>query len=125
METNNTKKWSEVLRFVQAMKNKAYHEGIKCSPYEAVFGVPVKLGIANSVLPPNLTINMTTEEDLEKVININNECTGDIEDEDTNHEPTLDLELQGNDNTSATETYVTMEVETEVQNKKNRPRSNL
>jgi len=28
------------------------------------------------------------------------------------------LELQGNDNTSATETYVTMEVETEVQNKK-------
>jgi len=32
---------------------------------------------------------MTTEEDLEKVININNECTGDIEDEDTDHEPTL------------------------------------
>jgi len=28
------------------------------------------------------------------------------------------LELQGNDNTSASETYVTMEVETEVQNKK-------
>ena len=61
---------------------------------------------------------MTTEEDLEKVININNECTGDIEDAGTVHEPTLDLELQGNDNTSATETYVTMEVETEVQNQK-------
>jgi len=28
------------------------------------------------------------------------------------------LELQGNDNTSETETYVTMEVETEAQNKK-------
>ena len=28
------------------------------------------------------------------------------------------MELQGNDNTSETETYVTMEVETEVQNKK-------
>jgi len=28
------------------------------------------------------------------------------------------LELQGNDDTSETETYVTMEVETEVQNKK-------
>jgi len=28
------------------------------------------------------------------------------------------LELQGNDNTSDTETYVTMEVENEVQNKK-------
>ena len=58
---------------------------------------------------------MTIEEDLEKVININNECTGDMED-DTGHEPTLDLEFQGNDNTSETENYVTMEVETEVQN---------
>ena len=51
METNNTRKWSEGLRFVQAMKNRAYHEGIKRSPYEAMFGVPMKLGIANSVLP--------------------------------------------------------------------------
>jgi len=97
----------------------------KCSPYEAMFVVPMKLGIANSVLPRNLTISMTNEEDLEKVININNECTGDIEDEDTDHEQTLDLELQGNGNTSETETYVTMEVETEVQNEKNRPRSIL
>jgi hypothetical protein len=87
METNNTTKWSEVLRFVQAMKNRAYHEGIKCSPYEAMFGVAMKLGIANFVLPRNLTINMTTKEDLDKVININNECTCDIEDEDTDHEP--------------------------------------
>jgi len=31
------------------------------------------------------------------------------------------LELQGNDNTSATETYVTMGVETEVQNRKIHP----
>jgi len=58
-----------------------------------MFGVSMKLGIANSVLPQNLTINMTTEEDIEKVININNECTDDIEDGDTDHEPTLDLEL--------------------------------
>ena len=64
-----------------------------------MFGVPMKLGIANSVLPRNLNIKMTTQEDLEKVININNECTGDIQDEDTDHEPALDLELQGNDNT--------------------------
>jgi hypothetical protein len=61
---------------------------------------------------------MTTKKDLETVININNECTDYIEDEDTGHEPTPDLELQGNDNTSATEIYVTMEVETEVQNQK-------
>jgi hypothetical protein len=85
METNNTTKWSEGLRFVQAMKNRAYHEETKCSSYEATFGVPMKLGIDNSVLPRNVTFNITTEEDLENVININNECMGDIEDEDTDH----------------------------------------
>jgi len=117
MESNNTIKWLEGLRFVQAMKNRTYHEGIKCSPYGALFVVPVELGIANSVLPRNLTINMTTEEDLEKVLYID-KCTGDIAEEDTDHEPTLDLELQGNVNKSETGTYVTMEVETEVRNEK-------
>jgi transposase InsO family protein len=38
MERNNTTKWMEGLRFVQAIKNRAYHEGTKCSPYEAMFG---------------------------------------------------------------------------------------
>ena len=61
--------------------------GIKCSPYEAMFGVAMKLGIANSVLPRNLAINMNTGEDLEKVLNITNECTSDTEDEDTDHAP--------------------------------------
>jgi len=61
METNNRTKWTEGLRFVQAIKNRAYHEGIKCSPYEAMFGVPMKLGIANSFLPRNLTIKMTND----------------------------------------------------------------
>jgi hypothetical protein len=41
------------------MKNRAYHEGNKCSPYEAMFGVHMKLGIANSVFPRNATANMT------------------------------------------------------------------
>jgi len=71
------------------MKHRAHREGIRCSPYEAMFGVPMKLGIANAVLPRNLTIKMTTEEDLEKVININNECTGDIQDVDTDREQLL------------------------------------
>ena len=54
-------------------------------------------------------------------MNINNEFTRDIQDEDTDHEPALDLELQGNDNTSETENYVTMQVETEVQKEKMDP----
>ena len=67
MDGNNTTKWSEGLRSVQAMKNKAYHEGIKCSPYEAMFGVSMRLGIANSVVPRNLISNLPTEEDLKKL----------------------------------------------------------
>jgi hypothetical protein len=70
METNNTTKWSEGLRFVQALKNRAYHEGTKCPPYEAMLGVPMKLGSADSVWPRNVIVNMTTEEELEKFIKI-------------------------------------------------------
>ena len=50
METNKTSKWSEGLRFMQAVKNRAYHEGIRCSPYEVMFGVPMKISIASSVV---------------------------------------------------------------------------
>jgi hypothetical protein len=67
METNNTTKWSEGIRFVQTMKNRAYHERIKCSPYEAMLGVCMKLGIAKFVVPSNLISNITTEEDLNKL----------------------------------------------------------
>lgn len=45
-----------------------------------------------------LRINTTTEQGLEKVVNINNnnECIGKLEDEDTDYKLTLDLELQCN-----------------------------
>ncbi|XP_060855206.1 KRAB-A domain-containing protein 2-like [Metopolophium dirhodum] len=45
MQDNNTNKWSEGLRFVQFMKNKAYHSGIKRSPYNAMFGTDPKTGL--------------------------------------------------------------------------------
>jgi len=38
MQSNNTKKWSEGLRFVQFMENKALRSGIKRSPCEAIIG---------------------------------------------------------------------------------------
>jgi hypothetical protein len=73
-------------------------------------------------VPWNSTSNITNEEDLKKVLKINNEPTSDIEDdEESNYEPTLNLELQGNDNTNEAETNVTMELETEVQNEKIHP----
>ena len=36
LQSNSTTHWGDGLRFVQIMKNRAYHEGIKCSPYEAM-----------------------------------------------------------------------------------------
>jgi hypothetical protein len=58
METNNATKCSEGLRFAQAMKNRAYHEGTKCAPYEVMFGVPMELGVVKSVLPRNYPMKL-------------------------------------------------------------------
>lgn len=44
MQDNDNSHWSEGLRFVQLMKNRAFHAGIKQSPYEALFGCKVKVG---------------------------------------------------------------------------------
>jgi len=68
METNQLSKWSEGLKFIQAMKNRAYHEGIKCSPYEAMFGSPMKMGIATSAIPKDMIGSLRSEEDLETLL---------------------------------------------------------
>ena len=50
------------------MKNRAYHHGIKCSPYEAMFGQSMKCGLRTSNLPDDVIANITTEEELEALI---------------------------------------------------------
>lgn len=42
--------WSQSRKFIQLMKNRAYCSGIKCSPYEVLFGCKLKviLSISNS-----------------------------------------------------------------------------
>ncbi|KAL4131799.1 hypothetical protein QTP88_009055 [Uroleucon formosanum] len=45
MQSNNTNKWNESLRFVQFMKNKASHSRIR-SPYEAMIVKKTKLSIS-------------------------------------------------------------------------------
>lgn len=47
---NGTTKWSQGLRFVQFQKNRAFHSGIKRSPFEAMFGCPPKVGLKDSSL---------------------------------------------------------------------------
>ena len=52
LQSNSTTHWGNCLRFIQVMKNRAsYHEGIKCSPYEAMFGQSMKVGLKASNLP--------------------------------------------------------------------------
>ena len=69
MDSNSTDKWADGLRFVQCMKNRAYHEGLKCSPYEAMFGQPMKVGLKTSNPPDEAVESLQTEEDLDILIN--------------------------------------------------------
>ena len=50
------------------MKNRAYHKGIKCSPYEAMFGQPMKGGLKTSDLPDDVIEDIFIEEELEKIV---------------------------------------------------------
>ncbi|XP_023239475.1 KRAB-A domain-containing protein 2-like [Centruroides sculpturatus] len=81
METNQLSKWSEDLRFIQAMKNRAYHEGIKCSPYETMFGCPMIMDLAASAIPSDMIRVIRSEEDLEKLLHLhdNMEQNNDVE----------------------------------------------
>ncbi|CAG4949101.1 unnamed protein product [Parnassius apollo] len=67
LESNKTTKWSEGLRFIQFMKNRAYHAGINRSPFEAMFGCKAKVGL-NS-LPKDALVELSTEEELESILN--------------------------------------------------------
>ncbi|XP_029342294.1 KRAB-A domain-containing protein 2-like [Acyrthosiphon pisum] len=66
---NRTKKWSEGLKFIQFMKNRSLHSGIKCSTYEAMFGTKAKIGLKSTLLPINIISDLRTEEDLETALN--------------------------------------------------------
>ncbi|XP_035216686.1 SCAN domain-containing protein 3-like [Stegodyphus dumicola] len=68
LESNHTSKWSERLRFAQLMKKRAFHEGIKCSPYEAMFGTLVKFGLKTYSFPNHSIEHLRTEEELQAFI---------------------------------------------------------
>jgi len=66
---NNTKTWSEGLRFMQSKKNRALHSGIKTSPYEAMFGTAQSIGLGDSLLTEDMYSSIETEEELEQLFN--------------------------------------------------------
>lgn len=53
-QTNETTGWAEGLRVVQFMKNRVSHSGIKCSPYEAMFGAKPRVNLSCLKPPVNL-----------------------------------------------------------------------
>lgn len=61
-------KRSDGLSFVRFIKSTTYHQGIPRSPYEAVFGVKAKRGVASSFLPGERIVNIETEEELEESV---------------------------------------------------------
>ena len=54
MSDNNTKTWSERLRFNQSKKNRALQSVIKTSPYEAMFGTAQRIGLGDSPLTEDM-----------------------------------------------------------------------
>lgn len=68
LSENDTTKWSEGLKFVQLRKNNTFDERVKQSPYEALFGRKMKLGLKSTNLPEELMNRIQNEEQLEKAI---------------------------------------------------------
>jgi len=67
--SDNTKTWSEGLRFIQSKKNRALYSGIKTSPYEVRFGTAQRNGLGDSPLTEDMYSSIETEEELEELFN--------------------------------------------------------
>lgn len=68
MQDHECSNWSIGLKFVQFMKNRALHSGIKRAPYEAMFGCAPKVGLSSTLLPNEVLNAVTNEEDLENIL---------------------------------------------------------
>ena len=68
LSDNNTQDWSLGLRLFQNQKNSAYHAGIKCTPYSAMFGCEAKVGLITTSLPQEIIEHLETEADLLSVL---------------------------------------------------------
>jgi len=82
MSDNNTKTWSEGIRFIQSKKNQALRSGIKTSPYEAMFGTAQRIGLGYSPLTEDIHSSTETEEELEQLLNAGMNNSRDKEDEE-------------------------------------------
>lgn len=72
MDTNQLSKWSEGLKFIQAMKIREYHELIKYLPYEAMFGNEM------SAIPKDMIGLLRSEENLENRLHLQKNTESNI-----------------------------------------------
>ncbi|XP_023014462.2 uncharacterized protein [Leptinotarsa decemlineata] len=68
LKDKNSTKWSEGLTYVQFMKNRAFHLGIKQSPHKALFGIEPRVGLSTSSLLQEIINDLQDKDDLRKVI---------------------------------------------------------
>ncbi|XP_061724387.1 uncharacterized protein LOC133530493 [Cydia pomonella] len=68
MHDNKSTNRSNGLKFVQFMKNRAFHSGIKQSPYQAMFGTKPKVGLTTSKFPLEIINGLNNEEELQLAI---------------------------------------------------------
>jgi transaldolase len=65
---HNSTARSKALRFVQFMKNRSYHVGIKRSPYKALISSHPKVGLDVLTIPEAVLKTLRIEEDLDRVL---------------------------------------------------------
>ncbi|GFN99637.1 integrase core domain protein [Plakobranchus ocellatus] len=70
MADNDSEDWPTGIRCVQFQKNSAFHSGIKCFPYSAMFGGEARGGLSTSTLPVDVIVRRGTEEDLLAITSI-------------------------------------------------------
>ena len=65
---NKTQGWTVGIEFVQFQKNSAFHSGIKCSPYSAMFGCEARVGQTSLSLPSEVINTLESEDDLAAIV---------------------------------------------------------
>ena len=61
---NNTNDWTVGLKYVQFQKNSSHHSGIRRTPFAALLGSEVKVGLTSSNLPQEVISRLQSEDDL-------------------------------------------------------------
>ncbi|CAG5027459.1 unnamed protein product [Parnassius apollo] len=77
LKDNDLTKWSEGLRYVQFMKNRVIHSGIKQSTYRALFGIEPRVELSSSSLPQEIINDIRDEDDLKIIEDDSNGADND------------------------------------------------